>query len=149
MFLLEVMVSRAPGEPEYRSLVSVPAGKAPPSLAAETKLAGLLRVLGKPLEVLQAESKWLDQRLPREEADFLRKARVDLLVPIATMPGQREGLLALGIKRSEERVFLVMELLEGSRSATSSTGTVLLPRLESSRFCATCAQPSQRRIGVN
>jgi serine/threonine-protein kinase len=98
---VSVMV-RAPDEREYRLLASVPPGQAPPSLDAESKLVGLLRVLGKPLEVLHADSSWFGQRLPREETDFLRRARMDLLVPIATTPGQTEVLLALGIKLSEE-----------------------------------------------
>jgi Protein kinase domain len=99
---VSVMV-RAPAAPDFRSLVSVPAEHAPPPpLAAETKVVGLLRVLGKPLEALQSGSKWLDQRLPREEAEFLRRSRVDMLVPIATSPERGEALLALGVKRSEE-----------------------------------------------
>jgi tRNA A-37 threonylcarbamoyl transferase component Bud32 len=98
---VSVMV-RAPGEPAYRSLASVPTGQAPPSLAADSKLVGLLRVLGKPLEVPHADSNWLDGRLPHEETDLIRRARIDLLVPIATTPGQAEALLVLGIKRSEE-----------------------------------------------
>jgi tRNA A-37 threonylcarbamoyl transferase component Bud32 len=93
---------RAPGEPEYRSMVSAPSRPSPPSLAAESKLAGLLRLLGKPLEVLHGDSYWLGQRLPPEETDFIRRARIDLLVPVTTTPGETEVLLALGVKRSEE-----------------------------------------------
>ena len=99
--LVAVMVRR-PDEPEYRPIVSVPGGPALPSLSAETKLAGLLRVLGKPLEVTHAGAAWLDQRLPREEIELLRQARIDLLVPIVTTAGGEEALLALGMKRSEE-----------------------------------------------
>jgi hypothetical protein len=44
----------------------------------------------------------LDRRLPREESEFVRRARIDLLAPIAAGPGQTEALLALGVKRSEE-----------------------------------------------
>jgi hypothetical protein len=99
---VSVMV-RAPAAPDYRSLASVPAEHAPPPpLGAETKVVGLLRVLGKPLETLQSGSNWLDEQLPREEAEFLRLARIDMLVPIATSPERGEALLALGIKRSEE-----------------------------------------------
>jgi Protein kinase domain len=98
---VSVMV-RAQGAADYRSLASAPAEHAaPPPLAAETKVVGLLRVLGKPLEALQQGSTWLDQRLPREEAAFLREARLDMLVPIATGSEKAEALLALGIKRSE------------------------------------------------
>jgi hypothetical protein len=49
---VSVMV-RAPAAPDYRPLVSVPTEHAPPPLAAEAKVVGLLRVLGKPLEQLE------------------------------------------------------------------------------------------------
>lgn len=99
-----VMV-RARGDPAYRPLVWLPAGHAPPPpFAADGKLVGILRVLGKPLEVLHTDAGWLDQRLPSDEAELLRHARVDVLVPIAMTPGEGEdeALLTLGAKRSEE-----------------------------------------------
>src|SRR5262249_8759364 len=57
---------------------------------------------GKPLEFLLGDSTWLDQRLPLEESEFVRRAQIDLLAPIAAGAGRTEALLALGIKRSEE-----------------------------------------------
>jgi Protein kinase domain/PDZ domain/GAF domain len=98
---VSVMV-REPGEPEYRSLVSVPPAQAPPPLGAETKIVGLLRVLGKPLEVMHSNSRWLDRRLPSEEAELLRRAGVDMLVPITMSADRKEALLTLGVKRSQE-----------------------------------------------
>lgn len=96
------LLVRDPREPTYRSLAAATAGQALPSLRAESKLLALLRLLGKPLEVTLAESGWLKQQLPHEETDFLRQARIDLLVPVAVDPERREALLALGVKRSEE-----------------------------------------------
>jgi GAF domain-containing protein len=98
---VSVMV-RETGESRYQALASAPPGQATPPLAADSKLIALARVLGKPLEVLLADSAWLSRRLPPEEVDFARKARIDLLVPIASSPGGKEAALALGIKRSEE-----------------------------------------------
>src|SRR4029453_2931789 len=69
---------------------------------AGSKLVGLLHLLGKPLEFQLEGSGWRDQRLPREESKFVRRARIELLVPIASGPVQTEALLALGVKRSEE-----------------------------------------------
>jgi len=60
----------------------------------------LVRALGQPVEV--SESGWLKERLPHEDTYFLRQARIDLLVPVATASDRREALLALGPKRSEE-----------------------------------------------
>jgi serine/threonine-protein kinase len=51
---------------------------------------------------LSGHSNWLDERLPPEETEFVRNARIDLLIPIAKGAAQTEALMALGIKRSEE-----------------------------------------------
>jgi tRNA A-37 threonylcarbamoyl transferase component Bud32 len=91
-----------PGMPSYQSWAAAPSSQAPPPLAADSKIVALARVLGKPLEGLLADSGWLEQPLPPAERDFFRRARIDLLVPIAIPPGHMEALLVLGIKRSEE-----------------------------------------------
>ncbi len=96
------LLVREPQEKTYRALASAPSGQAPPALPAESKLAGLVRLLGKPLEVPHTESGWLRDRLPHEETDFLRQTRIDLLVPIAMATERTEAMLALGVKRSEE-----------------------------------------------
>jgi uncharacterized protein (DUF2267 family) len=84
----------------YRSLAAAPAGRAPPPLSAESKLAALARVLDTPLETPHSESGWLQLQLPPKDVDFLRQARIDLLVPISTASGRPEALLALGVKKS-------------------------------------------------
>jgi serine/threonine-protein kinase len=91
-----------PGEREYRAAATRPLEQVPPHLMADSKLVGLLHLLGKPLEFQLEGSGWLDQRLPREESEFVRRARIELLVPIASGAVQTEALLALGVKRSEE-----------------------------------------------
>jgi tRNA A-37 threonylcarbamoyl transferase component Bud32 len=96
------LLVREPRETFYRTLAAAPAGQAPAPLPAESKLLALVRLLGKPLEVPHTESGWLQQQLPDEETEFLRRARIDLLVPVATSPHRTEALLALGAKRSEE-----------------------------------------------
>ncbi|MGD0923541.1 MAG: PDZ domain-containing protein [Terriglobia bacterium] len=67
-------------EANYHSLAAAPSGQAPPPLPAGGKLMALVRVLGKPLEISLTESGWLKQQLPHEETDFLRQARIELLV---------------------------------------------------------------------
>ena len=96
------LLVRDPREPMYRTIAAAPVGQAPPSLIAESKLVSLMRVLGKPLDISSAESSWLSQQLPHQEADFVRQARIDLLIPIAMSLERKEALLALGQKRSEE-----------------------------------------------
>lgn len=93
---------REPHDAQYRVLACSPAGQAPPSFPAEGKLMALLRLLAKPIEASLSESGWLKQQLPHEESAFLRQAHIDLLVPVAVVAGQKEALLALGAKRSEE-----------------------------------------------
>jgi eukaryotic-like serine/threonine-protein kinase len=96
------LLVREPHEPAFRTLAAYPAGLGPGPLPAESKLLSLVRLLGKPLELPHTESGWLQQQLPPEETGFLRRARIDLLVPIATSADRSEALLALGAKRSEE-----------------------------------------------
>jgi tRNA A-37 threonylcarbamoyl transferase component Bud32 len=97
------VMARAPAEAQFRATAVAPPDAPPPLIPAESKLLGLLRVLGKPLELARSDSSWLQQQLPPEETDFLRRARLDLLIPVATAPaGGAEALLALGVKRSEE-----------------------------------------------
>ena len=91
-----------PREQFYRTLIAVPSGTGPPALKKEGKLLSLIRLLGKPVEVPQTESGWLHQQLPHEETEFLRRARIDLLVPVATDPQHTEVLMVLGVKRSEQ-----------------------------------------------
>ena len=98
---VSVMVRR-PAETQYHLLSAVPSGHTTPPLAADSKLVAMARVLGKPLEVLMADTTWLEGRLPKEEIEFARGARIDLFVPIGTASGAADAFLALGIKRSDE-----------------------------------------------
>jgi tRNA A-37 threonylcarbamoyl transferase component Bud32 len=96
------LFAREPREPAYSSLAAAPPGHALPGLPAEGKLMSLVRLLGKPIEVPQTATGWLREQLPHEETAFLREARIELIVPIASAADRTEALLALGVKRSEE-----------------------------------------------
>jgi serine/threonine-protein kinase len=98
---VSVMI-RPSDQPAYQGVATLPSEQAAPRLMAESKVIGLLHVLNKPLEFLSGDSNWLGERLPSEETEFVRNARIDLLVPIAKGSGQTEALMALGMKRSEE-----------------------------------------------
>jgi eukaryotic-like serine/threonine-protein kinase len=87
---------------EFRNLVSLPAGLEPPPFRRNSRLLGVARALGSPLEVLLSDSQWLDRRLPHEELDVIRQSRLDLLVPISTAPDRMEAMLVLGTRKSEE-----------------------------------------------
>lgn len=96
------LLTMAPGEHAYTPLAAAPAGQAPSPLPADFKSVTLIRVLGKGLQTPHGESGWLQQQLPPEETDFLRRARIDLLVPVAGAPAVTQALLVLGVKKSEE-----------------------------------------------
>lgn len=96
------IVVSEPQEKFCRTLAASPAGTGPPPLQRDSKLLSLIRILGKPLEVQQSNTSWLQQQLPHEETDYLRRGRIDLLVPVVTDPERTEVLLVLGAKRSEE-----------------------------------------------
>jgi tRNA A-37 threonylcarbamoyl transferase component Bud32 len=87
---------------DYRALASAPAGFSPPFMRADSKLVGLLRLLGKPLQIAESESGWLTQQLPPADTEFLRRTRIDLFVPVSLSAVGREALLVLGQKKSEE-----------------------------------------------
>jgi tRNA A-37 threonylcarbamoyl transferase component Bud32 len=96
------LLVREPGDPLYRTLASAPEGGIPLSLPGGSKVAALVRLLGRPLDLGPSHSGWVRQQLPAEEADLVRNARAGLLVPVAMSPSGPEVLLALGEKRSEE-----------------------------------------------
>lgn len=91
-----------PGEACYRCIASAPSGVALTEVNANSKLIGLMRLLGKPLHASASDSGWLHEQLPHEETDFLRQARIEMLVPVALAPDSTEAVLAFGQKRSEE-----------------------------------------------
>lgn len=96
------LLVREPGEPAYSTTAIAPPGHALPGPPAEGKLLGLVRLLGKPLEVPQTSSGWLSEQLPSADTDFLRREAIHLIVPVATGAERREALLVLGRRRSEE-----------------------------------------------
>ncbi len=96
------IMQRQSGETTFQTLTSSPSDKAPPAILADTNLIYVMRVRGGPLEVSLGESNWLQRQLPDKELEFVRQARIDLLVPVAISPEQKEALIVLGLKRSEE-----------------------------------------------
>jgi serine/threonine-protein kinase len=96
------IMQRAPCDSSFSVLSSCPPDKAPPEIVAGSSLISRLRMLGDPLETSLGASNWLRRQLPDEEIEFVRRARIDLLVPISMSPDHKEALIALGAKRSEE-----------------------------------------------
>jgi tRNA A-37 threonylcarbamoyl transferase component Bud32 len=132
---------RETNDAAYRSIAASPAGQAPPPLRSDSKLMSLVRMLGKPFEVT-ANSDWLREKLPSQDTEFVRQARIDLLVPVETAPEGRDAILALGSKRSEEPY---SEQDRTLLSAIAANLALLLDRpaprfasYEDSNFCREC-----------
>ena len=89
-------------ETHYQVIASAPAGRAPRPIDARTKFAGLLRLLGRPVEIGLPDARWLAQQLPAAETEWLKETRLELVVPVAATSGETEAAIALGPKRSEE-----------------------------------------------
>src|SRR5580700_978610 len=112
------ILMREATEPLYRCIAAAPPEIYPRGLSAESKLMSAFRLFARPLQISLAESGWLKQQLPSEDTNFLRDARIDLMVPIAIAPHGREALMVLGPKKSEEPYGSEdQELLSGIGSA--------------------------------
>jgi tRNA A-37 threonylcarbamoyl transferase component Bud32 len=96
------LLLRKPGESAYRIVAAAPAGSLSTDLPATNRLIPLVRMLECPVPITQAGTGWLGQQLPQVDKDFLQKARIELLVPVALKEGSTEALLVLGGKLSEE-----------------------------------------------
>jgi len=96
------LLVRKPGESFYRVVATAPADSLSTDLPATNKLIPLVRTLECSLSVTAAGSGWLGQQLPQVDKDFLKKAHIELLVPVALKEGSTEALLVLGGKLSEE-----------------------------------------------
>jgi eukaryotic-like serine/threonine-protein kinase len=96
------LLLRKPGETSYRVISAAPPGALTSDLPATNKLIPLVRALDTSVPFLRAETGWLGEQLPQADKDFLRNARIDLLVPVALAEGRTEALLVLGMKLSEE-----------------------------------------------
>jgi tRNA A-37 threonylcarbamoyl transferase component Bud32 len=98
----EFVVLMLAGHPAVRleAAAVAPAGPAPPSWPAGSRLVAFLRFLNAPLEVGSDRAAGLLEELPSEEFAWIRENRVDLVVPIALPRG--EAFFALGPKASQD-----------------------------------------------
>jgi tRNA A-37 threonylcarbamoyl transferase component Bud32 len=144
------ILMREATEPLYRCIASAPPEVYPRGLSAEGKLMAAFRLFAKPLQISLAESGWLKQQLPSEDTNFLREARIDLMVPIAIAPHGREALMVLGPKKSEEPYSGEdQELLSGIGSALAllleRPGTSALDGFEECPRCGLCYESGMGR----
>jgi len=97
------LMIQEPGQEQFNAVAVAPAAAGVwPALPGESKLVGLARVLGKPIEIL-TDTSWLEKRLPAHEIEMFKQDRIDLVVPVESFPHERQVLLILGMRKSEER----------------------------------------------
>lgn len=138
------LLVRKPGEAFYRVVAAAPAGSLNTDLPATNKLIPLVRMLECSVPITQAGSGWLGQQLPTVDKEFLHKARIELLVPVALKEGGNEALLVLSGKLSEEPYSKEdIALLENVASALAlllMRGSVIQPgrAFEECPVCGTC-----------
>jgi tRNA A-37 threonylcarbamoyl transferase component Bud32 len=95
------ILKREPRTGTYLMIATTPSDKGPPPVPADSKIIGLVRLLGKPAAVGPDQSTWLAEHLPYDEREFLRESRLELIVPVPTQDDQ-DVMIVLGPKRSEE-----------------------------------------------
>ncbi len=96
------LLFRSPGEPDFHTLASAPAGAAPVPLSGASRIVSLARVLTAPVRLGGSDEIGLARHLASHERDVGPGVRVDLVVPVTVGPDKAEVILALGSKRSEE-----------------------------------------------
>ena len=86
----------------FRTITAAPSASAPPDLPEDSKLAALARVVEQPLDTSEDGDGSVLRQVPTADLAFVRRARIDTLIPVITPDDQLHAFLALGPKRSEE-----------------------------------------------
>jgi eukaryotic-like serine/threonine-protein kinase len=95
------LMIREPGRDDYVRLAGAPASLGPADMAGGGRLFALTRALGRPLDVSAAGAGWLAEHLPPAEAEAVKAAGLEILVPIESADQQVDAMLVLGGRRSE------------------------------------------------
>lgn len=96
------LLVRKPRDRFYHVVAAAPAGSLSTDLPATNKLIPLVRMLERSVPITLAGTGWIGQQLPQLDKEFLQKAQIELLVPVALKEGSTEALLVLSAKLSEE-----------------------------------------------
>ena len=122
------LLIRRPRGSRFQVLASSGRVHGPVEIRTESKVMGLIRLMGKPVEVQQSETGWLRRQLPEEETQWLIGARIEWFFPVSLGSDRTEILLVLAPKLSEEPYTQEdQDLIEGITSALA----LLVDRLAS------------------
>jgi len=138
------LLVRKPSDTFYHMVAAAPPGSLFADLPVSNKLVPLVRMLECSVPITQAGSGWLGQQLPQVDKDFLRDARIELLVPVALKEGNTEAILVLGGKQSEEPYshedIALLENVASALSLLMMRGSSLQPgrAFEECPACGSC-----------
>jgi eukaryotic-like serine/threonine-protein kinase len=99
---LAALLVRESGARAYTALAIAPVGTRLEPLAADSAIAGLLALLRQPIRAAPHDRDSLLRQLPPEDLEWLRRHRLELLVPSRFSADGPEAFFVLGAKRSEE-----------------------------------------------
>jgi hypothetical protein len=144
------LMVRRPGQPTYRPAAAM--NSIVPWISASSRLVALARVLNRPVEHPQSVAPRPDAGLPREETEFLRRARIEWLFPVSFGDTGPEAFLLLGPKRSEEPYSSEdRELLEAVTSSLAlllerpAVGAPVVPGFAECSTCGACWDSGKAR----
>ena len=85
----------------FRTITAAPSADAPADLLENSKLAALARVVEGPLDTSEDGNDSVLRHLPPTDLEYVRRARIDALIPVITHDALH-AMLVLGPKRSQE-----------------------------------------------
>jgi hypothetical protein len=80
----------------FRSITAAPSADAPADLLENSKLAALARVVEGPLDTSEDGNDSVLRHLPAADLEYVRRARIDTLIPVITHDDQLHAVLVLG-----------------------------------------------------
>ncbi len=96
------LLVRDPSSRTFKTITAAPSADAPPDLPENSKLAALARVVEGPLDTSEDGDDSVLRHLPAADLEWVRRSRIDTLIPVITHDDQLHAVLVLGPKRSKE-----------------------------------------------
>ncbi len=103
----------------FRTITAAPSADAPADLLENSKLAALARVVEGPLDTSEDGNDSVLRHLPPADLEYVRRARIDTLIPVITHDDQLHAMLVLGPKRSAGALLAAKTTACSSRSPTT------------------------------
>lgn len=95
------LLTRAHGRDVYERMAGVPDHVGPAALPGDARLLTLASVVGKPLDLGDAGSRWLASNL-QSDAAMVGEAGIEVVVPVGAVGDRADAILVLGRRKSEE-----------------------------------------------